>query len=86
MHFLLAQALEAEGKHQEAVGELKTSLKLKDSVQTHLSLAHVYLSLDQAELARVEGQAALTLDPGNQQAEQFLQQLHAGSPAARKTP
>jgi Tfp pilus assembly protein PilF len=86
VHFLLAQALEAEGKHPEAAGELQTSLKLKDSAETHLSLAHVYLSLNQPELARLQGQAALNLDPGNQQAEQFLQQIHAGSPAARKTP
>jgi tetratricopeptide (TPR) repeat protein len=86
VHLLLAQALEAEGKHQEAAGELQTSLKLKETAEAHLSLAHVYLSLNQPELARLQGQAALQLDPGNQQAEQFLQQIHAGAPAARKTP
>jgi tetratricopeptide (TPR) repeat protein len=85
-HILLAQALEAEGKHHEAAGELQTSLKLNDTVEAHLSLAHVYLSMNQPELARLQGQAALHLDPGNRQAEQFLQQIHAGAPAARKTP
>jgi Tfp pilus assembly protein PilF/TolB-like protein len=85
-HILLAQALEAEGKHQQAAGELQTSLKLKDTAETHLSLAHVYLSMNQRELARSQGQAALNLDPGNQHAEQFLQQFNAGAPAARKTP
>jgi len=85
-HLLLAQALEAEGKHHEAAGELQTSLKLNDTVEAHLSLAHVYLSMNQPELARLQGQAALHLDPGNRQAEQFLQQIHAGAPAARKTP
>jgi len=85
-HLLLAQALEAEGKHQEAVAELLISLKLKDTAEAHLSLAHVYLSLNQPELARSQGQAALNLDPGNQPAEQFLQQISAGNPAARKTP
>jgi len=85
-HILLAQALEAEGKHPEAAGELRTSLKLKDTAEAHLSLAHVYLSMNQPDLARLQGQAALNLDPGNRQAEQFLQQIHAGAPAARKTP
>jgi Tfp pilus assembly protein PilF/TolB-like protein len=86
VHLLLAQALQAEGKHQEAEGELQTSLKLKDTAEAHLSLAHVYLSLNQPELARSQGQAALNLDPGNPQAEQFMQQIPAGAPAARKTP
>jgi tetratricopeptide (TPR) repeat protein len=86
VHILLAQALEAEGKHQEAAGELQTSLKLKDTAEAHLSLAHVYLSMNQPELARLQGQAALNLNPGSPQAEQFLQQIHAGAPAARKTP
>ncbi len=86
VHILLARALEAEGKHQEAAGELQTSLKLKDTAEAHLSLAHVYLSMNQPELARLQGQAALNLNPGNLQAEQFLQQIHAGAPAARKTP
>lgn len=86
VHILLAQALQAEGKHHEAAGELQTSLKLKDTPEAHLSLAHVYLSLNQPELARSQGQAALNLDPGNQQVEQFMQQIQAGAPAARKTP
>jgi tetratricopeptide (TPR) repeat protein len=85
-HLLLAQALEAEGKHPAAAGELQTSLKLKDTAQAHLSLARVYLSMNQWDLARLQGQAALNLDPGNQQAQQLLQQIHAGVPAARKTP
>jgi len=85
-HILLAQALEAEGKHPEAAAELQTSLKLKDTAEAHLSLAHVYLSMNQADLARLQGQAALTLDPGNRRAEQFLQQIPAGAPAARNTP
>ncbi|MGO8786088.1 MAG: tetratricopeptide repeat protein [Terriglobia bacterium] len=85
-HILLAQALEAEGKHSGAAGELQISLKLQDTAEVHLSLAHVYLSMDQPELARSQGQAALNLDPGNQQAEELLQQIHAGDPAVRKTP
>jgi tetratricopeptide (TPR) repeat protein len=85
-HILLAQALEAEGKHPEAAGELQTSLKLDDSAAAHISLARVYLSMHQPELARSQGQAALHLDPGNPQAVQLMQQIQAGAPAARKTP
>ncbi|MFZ0960649.1 MAG: tetratricopeptide repeat protein [Terriglobia bacterium] len=85
-HFLLAQALEAEGKHPEAAGELQTSLKLKDTAPAHLALARIFLSMNELELARMQGQAALHLDPGNPQAQQFLQQIQAGPPAARKSP
>jgi Flp pilus assembly protein TadD/TolB-like protein len=86
VHLLLAQALEGEGKHPEAVRELQTSLKLQDSVETRLSLAHVYLAMNQPALARVQGQAALDLEPGNNAAQQLLRQIDAGSPAPRKTP
>lgn len=85
-HLLLAQVLEAEGKHQEAVAELEASLKLKSTVAAHLSLAHVYLSLNQPALARLQGQAALDLDPGNNEAEQLIQQTPAGAANSRKTP
>jgi Tfp pilus assembly protein PilF len=86
VHILLARALEAQGKLPEAAGELQTSLKLKDTAQAHLSLAYVYVTLNQPEQARLQAQAALNLEPGNLQAEQLLQQIHAGAPAARKTP
>lgn len=85
-HLLLAQVLEAEGKHQEAAVELEASLKLKSTVAAHLSLAHVYLSLNQPALARLQGQAALDLDPGNHEAEQLIQQTPAGAANSRKTP
>jgi Flp pilus assembly protein TadD len=84
-HLLLAQALEAEGKHHEAEAEIQSSLRLKDTAEAHLSLAHVLLSMNQPELARLQGLAALNLDPGNKEAQQFLQQIQAGAPAARKT-
>jgi Flp pilus assembly protein TadD/TolB-like protein len=86
VHILLAQALEGEGKHQEAARELQTSLMLKDTAEAHLWLAHVYLSMNQPTQARLQGQAALDLDPGNHAAEQLMQQIHAGSPSPRKTP
>jgi Flp pilus assembly protein TadD/TolB-like protein len=86
VHILLAQALEAEGKHPEAAAELQTSLKMDDSVEAHLSLAHVYLSMNKTELALAQGQAALNLEPGNQQAVQLMEQIHDGTAATGKTP
>jgi len=86
IHLLLAQALEAQGKHREAAAELQTSLKLRESAEAHVSLARVYLSLNQPDQALAHGQAALTLDPANQQAERLIEQIHAGTPAGRKTP
>jgi Tfp pilus assembly protein PilF len=85
-HLLLAQALEAESRHHEASAELEASLKLKNSVEAHLTLAHVYLSLNQPALARLQGQAALDLDPGNHEAQQLVEQGHAGAATSRKTP
>ena len=85
-HILLAQALEGEGKHSAAAGELQISLKLKDAPEAHISLARVYLAMNRPDLARAEGQAALRLEPENRQAEQLLQQIPAGGPAARNTP
>lgn len=86
VHILLAQALEAEGKHREAAGELQTSLKLQDTAEAHIWLARVYLSLNRSDLALAQGQAALNLEPGNQQAEQLMQQIQGGNAAVRKTP
>jgi tetratricopeptide (TPR) repeat protein len=84
-HVSLAQVLEAEGKHREAAAELETSLQLKDSAAAHLVLARVYLALEQPQRAREQGQAVLALDPGNQEAEQLLEQMVA-SPPRRKSP
>lgn len=84
IHMLLAQALEGEAKHHEALSELEASLKLKDSAEAHISLAHIYLGMNETELARAQTQAALNLDPGNQQAQELMQQIPAGGPPARK--
>ena len=86
VHILLAQALEAEGKHPEAVAELQTALNLDDSVEARLSLAHIYLSMKQPELARAQGESALKLEPGNKQALQLVQQVHPGAAPTGKTP
>ena len=86
VHILLAEALEGQGKHHEAAAELQNSIKLQDTAQAHLSLARIYLATNQTDLALAQGQAALGLEPGNEQAAQLIQQIQAGTPAARKTP
>ena len=85
-HLAFAQALEAEGKHQEAAAELDASLHLKNSVEARLSLARVYLALKQPALARQESQAALELDPNNLEAQRLIQQIPAPAEPLRKTP
>ena len=86
VHILLAEALEGQGKHHEAAVELQSSIKLQDTAQAHLSLARIYLATNQTDLALAQGQAALNIEPGNEQAAQLIQQIQAGTPAARKTP
>lgn len=86
IHILLSQALQGEGKHQEAVTELQTSLELKETAEAHLALARVYLSMNQPELAQSQAQAALNLDGANAQARELLLQIQAGPSTARKTP
>lgn len=83
-HLSLAQVLEAEGKHREAAAELQISLQIKDSAAAHLTLARVYMALEQPKRAREQGQAALALEPDNQEAERLLEEIK--TTPARKTP
>ncbi len=85
-HLTLGRAYELQGRHREAAAELETSLKLRNSVMAHLWLAHAYLSLDQPEAARDQGQAALSLDPGNRYAKLLIDQIRERTPASEKKP
>ncbi|MBZ5563590.1 MAG: tetratricopeptide repeat protein [Acidobacteriia bacterium] len=78
-HVLMARVLEAEGKHAEAAAELEAALKLQNSASAHILLARVYLELHKPDLARGQGQAALALEPGNQEALQLLNVIHPTS-------
>ncbi len=71
-HVLMARVLEGEGKHAEAAAELDTALKLQNSASAHILLARVYLALHKPDLARGQVQAALALEPGNQEAQQLV--------------
>ncbi len=83
-HLALAEVYETEGRHLEAVRELETSLKLKESVSAHLWLARAYLSLDQTEAARVESQAVLRVDPDNRYAMEVVEQVRRRDSAQGK--
>ena len=74
-HLVLGQLYEAQGKHREAAQELQSALKLDDNAVTHLWLAHVYLSLNQPTAAFDHSQAALSLDPGNRDAERLIEAI-----------
>jgi len=82
----LAQVFEAEGKHQEAVGEFQTALKLKDSFAGHIGLARVYLSFGRPDQARQEAETALKLDPGSREAQDLIRQIASQPSAAKKEP
>jgi tetratricopeptide (TPR) repeat protein len=74
-YLFLGQAYELQGAHQKAVEELQTSLKLDNSAVTHLWLAHAYFSLRQFPQALDESQAALSLDPGDPDAERLIDSI-----------
>jgi len=85
-HLALAHVYAAQGRHGEAAAELETSLKLKNTVTGHLSLARVYLSLGQLEAAREHGQAALNLEPANHEAQKLVDEIPGGSPIPGRKP
>ena len=62
------------------------SLKLQSTVTAHLMLARVYLSLDQLQAAREHGQAALSLDPSNREAQALMNEIPKTASAERKSP
>lgn len=71
-HYLLAEALSNEGKseeYQEAVDAAMQAVKLDPGlVAAHDLLAMLYLQSGKSELAAIECQSALDLDPKDQQA------------------
>jgi len=79
-YLVLGQVYEAEGRHQDAAAELKTSLQLDNNAMTHLWLARVYFSMNQSELALEQGRTALSMDPGNPDAERLLDAIRRHSP------
>ena len=83
-HLALGQVYELEGRHQDAVSELETSLKLKDTAPAHLWLARVYLSLNQFERAQDQGQIALSMDPENRYARNLVERIRERLPPSSR--
>ena len=83
-HLALGQVYELQGRHQDAVSELETSLKLKDTAPAHLWLARVYLSLNQFERAQDQGQIALSMDPENRYARNLVERIRERLPPSGK--
>lgn len=83
---LLTQVYEAEGRHREAAAELESSLKLDNNASAQLWLARIYLSLDRVQQAEQHTQAALALEPGNQDAERLIHEIHQRNSTSGSAP
>ncbi|HEV2500395.1 MAG TPA: tetratricopeptide repeat protein [Terriglobia bacterium] len=83
VHFFLGQAYEMHGDHGKAIQEFEAALRLNNSAVTHLWLAHAYLSLHQQADALAQGQAALALEPGNQNAQKLIDALRGRATPAQ---
>ena len=78
-YLVLGQIYEAEGRHQEAAAEFRLALQIDNNAVTHLWLARAYLSMNQSVLAAEQGRAALAMDPGNVDAQRFLDAVQKGA-------
>jgi tetratricopeptide (TPR) repeat protein len=83
-HRGLAEVARRQGKLDDAVRELQTSLRLRDSAVTRTTLARLYLEQKKPELARGELEKALKLAPNYANAKQLLEHLHNGKPSDAK--
>ncbi|MGH9406210.1 MAG: tetratricopeptide repeat protein [Terriglobia bacterium] len=86
VHFFLGQARELHGDHEKAVGQFDIALQINNSAVTHLWLAHAYLSLHELPEARAQGQAALTLEPGNADAQRLMNSIQQQQASTRSDP
>ena len=85
-YLVLGEIYEAEGRHEDAATQLKTSLQFDNSAVTHLWLARVYLSMNQSALALEEGGVALSMDPGNADAQRLVEAIRRRAPEGRPRP
>jgi tetratricopeptide (TPR) repeat protein len=83
-HLSLGQVYELENRHQDAAAELKTSLKLKETAPGHVWLARVYVSLNRPQAALEQGEAALSINPGDRYTESLLHQIREHPPKAQE--
>ncbi len=85
-HLVRGQLYEAQGRHQEAARELEMALSIDNNAVTHLWLAHVYLSLNQTAAALDHSRAALSLEPGNRDAQLLMDAVRGRGTGLSKVP
>jgi tetratricopeptide (TPR) repeat protein len=74
-HHGLGEINRSRGKLDEAVAELQSSLKTRDSAEVRTTLARIYLEQKRPDLARAELDRALKLAPNYLGAKQLLEYL-----------
>jgi tetratricopeptide (TPR) repeat protein len=82
----LGQAYELYGEHQKALDEFNRAIALNNNAITHLWLAHAYLSLHQPSEALSQSQMALSMDPGNRDAEGLIDSIEREMKKSSKNP
>jgi len=83
-HHGLAEIDRRQGKMDDAVKELQTSLQSRDSAVVRTMLARIYLEQKKPDLARAEVEKALKLAPNYAEAKQLLEHLRNSKPIEKK--
>jgi len=83
-HRGLGEIHRRQGKMEDAVKELQTSLAARDSAVVRTLLAKIYLEQKKPDLARTEVERALKLAPNYAEAKQLLEHLQNSKPAGKK--
>ena len=76
-HLALAETLEAQGKHADAIAQAEAALRVKDSAAAHLILANIFLSQNRLDTAREQARSALNLDPSNPAAQKLMDRIQS---------
>jgi tetratricopeptide (TPR) repeat protein len=84
-HRGLAEVYRRQGRSNEAIAELHTSLDLRETAVAYADLGRLYLEEQKPDLARTQLERALQLAPGYAPARQLLQRLSPPGPGG-KTP
>ncbi len=86
VHLLLGQAYDLEGRHHKALAQLEMALQLDDNAVTHLWIAHAYLGLHETSQALEHVRSALSLDPGNPDAQRLLDAIEGKAKSTQTDP
>jgi len=83
-HRGLGEIYRRQGKMEDAVKELQSSLAARDSAVVRTLLAKIYLEQKKPDLARTEVERALKLAPNYAEAKLLLEHLQNSKPAGKK--